>query len=76
MMKKITLAIGCSLLMGGSVVAAPMNEPIQPIQPAKVKNPAMVELGKKNCFLMFACRVLVSFPVIPVTTCRWVGQTT
>ena len=50
MMKKIVVAIGCSLLMGGSVVAAPMNEPIQPIQPAKVKNPAMVELGKKLFF--------------------------
>jgi cytochrome c peroxidase len=33
-----------------AVAAAPRNEPIQPIQPAKVTHPAMVELGKKLFF--------------------------
>lgn len=46
-----TLAILCStlgFLATGTASAA--NEPIQPIQPAKVQNPAMVELGKKLFF--------------------------
>ncbi|MDR1996515.1 MAG: cytochrome-c peroxidase [Azonexus sp.] len=33
-----------------AVAAGPSNEPIQPIQPAKVTNPAMEELGKKLFF--------------------------
>ncbi|MDR0226569.1 MAG: cytochrome-c peroxidase [Burkholderiaceae bacterium] len=40
------IAAACSL---GAQAAAP-NEPIQPIAPAKVTHPAMVELGKKLFF--------------------------
>jgi hypothetical protein len=48
--------------------AAIQSEPIQPIPKAVVKNPAMVELGKK-LFLNRACPNPVLFLVIPVTTC-------
>lgn len=51
-MKIKTLAILCaslgSLALAGQAWAK--AEPIQPIQPAKVQNPAMVELGKKLFF--------------------------
>jgi cytochrome c peroxidase len=39
-----------SVMVATYAVAAPRNEPIQPIQPAKVTTPAMVELGKKLFF--------------------------
>jgi cytochrome c peroxidase len=38
------------VLSAGVAVAAPAAEPIQPIVAAKVKNPALVELGKKLYF--------------------------
>jgi cytochrome c peroxidase len=44
------LAIAGVVIAGCAVAATPRNEPIQPIQPAKVTNPAMVELGKKLFF--------------------------
>ena len=41
----------CGLMMGAQAWAAgPNNEPIQPIQPAKITNPAKVELGKQLWF--------------------------
>ena len=53
-MKKIVLAISACFALGGGIAlvqaAAPANEPIQPIKAAKVKNPAMAELGKKLYF--------------------------
>lgn len=53
-MKKLALAIGACFALGGGITqvqaASPGNEPIQPIKAAKVKNPAMVELGKKLYF--------------------------
>lgn len=39
-----------ALWISGMWVSAQSGEPIQPIQPAKVTNPAMVELGKKLYF--------------------------
>jgi cytochrome c peroxidase len=50
-MKKRTLAVLISAI-GLMISTAHANtpEPIQPIQPAKIKNPAMVELGKKLFF--------------------------
>jgi cytochrome c peroxidase len=44
------LAVAAALAAGGAVAAAARDEPIQPIEPAKVANPAMVELGKKLFF--------------------------
>lgn len=38
-----------SLAGGGAALGAP-DEPIQPIEPAKIANPALVELGKKLYF--------------------------
>lgn len=43
------LATSAALLAAGPLQAA-NNEPISPIKPAKVKNPAVVELGKKLFF--------------------------
>ncbi|MFN1265150.1 cytochrome-c peroxidase [Pseudomonas lundensis] len=41
----------CSLMLGVQAWAAvPINEPIQPIQPAKITDPAKVELGKQLWF--------------------------
>jgi cytochrome c peroxidase len=37
-------------MLGGSAAWAAADEPIQPIAPAKLSNPAMVELGKKLYF--------------------------
>jgi cytochrome c peroxidase len=52
-MKRTTLSVAIALLSGAilsqSVMAA-SKEPIQPIAPAKVTNPALVELGKKLYF--------------------------
>ncbi|WP_309270029.1 cytochrome-c peroxidase [Azonexus sp.] len=44
------LAIVGAMVATCAVAAGPSNEPIQPIQPAKVTNPAMEELGKKLFF--------------------------
>ena len=44
------LALSVAVVAGCATVAAVRDEPIQPIQPAKVNNPAMVELGKKLFF--------------------------
>lgn len=48
MFKPVMLAL--SLTVSASAFAAPSNEPIQPIQPAKVTNQAKVELGKQLFF--------------------------
>ena len=49
MFKPLLLALGLS--MGtGAWAALPSNEPIQPIEPATVTNPAKVELGKQLWF--------------------------
>ena len=48
MFKPVLLAL--SLSVSASAVAAPSSEPIQPIEPAKVTNPAKVELGKQLFF--------------------------
>ena len=44
------LAVAAALVASGAVAATVRDEPIQPIQPAKVANPAMVELGKQLFF--------------------------
>ncbi len=50
-MKKRMLAVLISAMgLMISATHATTSEPIQPIQPAKIKNPAMVELGKKLFF--------------------------
>lgn len=52
-MKQLTLiaaALSLGLTLAGSAHAAGSKEPIQPITPAKVSNPALVELGKKLYF--------------------------
>ncbi len=50
-MKLKALLLGVGMLVGSSAAAmTPNNEPIQPILPAKVTNPAKVELGKKLYF--------------------------
>lgn len=43
------------------------NEPIKPIEPAKVSEPDKVELGKK-LFSIRACRDQASYPATRVTT--------
>ncbi len=48
MFKPVMLAL--SLTVSASAFAAPSNEPIQPIQPAKITNQAKVELGKQLFF--------------------------
>lgn len=48
MFKPVLLALGLSVSAGA--FAAPSNEPIQPIEPAKITNPAKVELGKQLFF--------------------------
>lgn len=47
---KIKILAASLLAVGVSVAWAAANEPIQPIPPAKVTNPAMVELGKNLYF--------------------------
>ncbi|WP_052199783.1 cytochrome-c peroxidase [Pseudomonas flexibilis] len=42
--------LALSLTVSATAFAAPSNEPIQPIQPAKVTNQAKVELGKQLFF--------------------------
>ncbi len=52
-MKKSLLATAIALLSGaviGQSALAASKEPIQPISPAKISNPALVELGKKLYF--------------------------
>ena len=50
-MKLKAIAIASALALAGSAWAASVrDEPIEPIQAAKVTNPAMVELGKKLFF--------------------------
>ncbi len=50
MMKRTTLAIAVAMLATAFGAQAANKEPIQPIAPAKVTNPALVELGKKLYF--------------------------
>ncbi|MBF0673673.1 MAG: cytochrome-c peroxidase [Pseudomonas sp.] len=49
MFKPLLLALGLSMVTG-AWAALPSNEPIQPIEPATVTNPAKVELGKQLWF--------------------------
>lgn len=51
-MKRTILSIAVALLAGsfGAQAAPTASEPIQPIPPAKVTNPALVELGKQLYF--------------------------
>ena len=49
-MRVRTLVICLSMLGSYTVASAAADEPIQPIAPAKITNPAMVELGKKLYF--------------------------
>lgn len=52
-MKQALLATAIALLSGaviGQSALAASKEPIQPISPAKISNPALVELGKKLYF--------------------------
>ena len=49
-MKIKMLGIAVAFAVAGTASAAVRDEPIQPIEPAKVTNPAMVELGKKLYF--------------------------
>jgi len=49
-MHKPSLIAAGVLLSANAWAAAPANEPIQPIQPAKIENPAKVELGKQLFF--------------------------
>jgi len=44
------LAVAVAAVAGYAVAATVRDEPIQPIEPAKVTNPAMVELGKQLFF--------------------------
>ncbi|MBS1142986.1 MAG: cytochrome c peroxidase [Proteobacteria bacterium] len=48
-MKKQTL-LACLIATSTSLALAATGEPIQPIPPAKITNPALVELGKKLYF--------------------------
>ncbi len=51
MTKRRLLSLTIGALLAGSALAQPgSNEPIQPIAPAKVQDPALVELGKKLFF--------------------------
>ncbi|CAM5305352.1 cytochrome-c peroxidase [Thauera mechernichensis] len=67
-MKSGILALSLAIATLGSAWAAPAvrDEPIQPIQPAKVENPAKVELGKK---LWFEPRLSMS-GIISCNTCH------
>jgi cytochrome c peroxidase len=52
-MKCTTLSVAIALVSGAVISSAGMaagKEPIQPIEPAKITNPALVELGKKLYF--------------------------
>ncbi len=49
-MKTKIIGITLALALAGTAGAAVRDEPIQPIQPAQVTNPAMAELGKKLFF--------------------------
>lgn len=58
------------LVMGmafGASAASVRNEPVQPITPAEITDPAKVELGKK-LFLILVYQNPVLFPVTPVIT--------
>lgn len=46
----LPVAIACMLAISGAAIAGKQTEPIQPIVAAKVKDPALVELGKKLYF--------------------------
>lgn len=46
----LSLSLATALVSGIAAQAAPRAEPVQPIQPAVVENPAMVELGKQLFF--------------------------
>jgi cytochrome c peroxidase len=47
---KARVVVACLAMLGSTVGWSAANEPIQPIQPIKVSNPALVELGKKLYF--------------------------
>ena len=49
MFKPVLLALGLSV-SAGAFAMTPSNEPIQPIEPARITNPAKVELGKQLFF--------------------------
>ena len=49
-MKLMTIAVLLSGVFVSQAVLAASQEPIQPIKPANVTNPALVELGKKLYF--------------------------
>lgn len=70
------VAVVVALMAGTAGVAlAAMDEPIQPIAPAKVNNPGLVELGKK---LFFDTRLSKSgfISCNSCHTCRWGAATT
>ena len=52
MQKTILVSLLSIAIVSGHVMAAPArnDEPIKPVEPAKVSNPAMVDLGKKLFF--------------------------
>ncbi|WBL66179.1 cytochrome-c peroxidase [Thauera sp. WB-2] len=61
------MSVAVAMMVAGSAWAATVrDEPIQPIQPAKVENPAKVELGKK---LWFEPRLSMS-GIISCNTCH------
>ena len=67
MFKLKTMSVAVAMMVAGSAWAATVrDEPIQPIQPAKVENPAKVELGKK---LWFEPRLSMS-GIISCNTCH------
>lgn len=67
MSKLKTMSVAVAMMVAGSAWAATVrDEPIQPIQPAKVENPAKVELGKK---LWFEPRLSMS-GIISCNTCH------
>ena len=67
MFKLKTMSVAVAMMVAGSAWAATVrDEPIQPIQPAKVESPAKVELGKK---LWFEPRLSMS-GIISCNTCH------
>lgn len=67
MFKLKTMSVAVAMMVAGSAWAATVrDEPIQPIQPAMVENPAKVELGKK---LWFEPRLSMS-GIISCNTCH------
>ena len=52
MSKRVALSVLAGIVLASSAGSAPAlaAEPIQPIEPAKIMSPGMVELGKKLFF--------------------------